>query len=256
MAKYIDIFQDLGLAKNEARIYEALLHDGESGVGSISVKSGVHRRNVYDSLNRLSERGLVFERITAAEHLYQATDPKKLIELIREKEEKVQQVLPELEALYQTVPHTDDVVIYRGIEGWKNYLRDIIRIGEDVYTIGAKGTWQDERLTHVRTQTMREAKTKDIRMFWLFDHGVQDAHEQFREEGFHIESRHLPPGFDTKTSIDIFGDHVVIVTDPTPGHIAEDMSFTVLINQHTADAFRTWFGILWKAGTPTTESGE
>jgi len=33
MAQYIEIFEELGLAKNEARIYETLLREGESGAG-------------------------------------------------------------------------------------------------------------------------------------------------------------------------------------------------------------------------------
>lgn len=57
---FTETLQQLGLAKNEARIYQTLLQRGEMAVGEIANKSGVHRRNVYDSLNRLVEKGLVF----------------------------------------------------------------------------------------------------------------------------------------------------------------------------------------------------
>lgn len=250
MSEYQTLFEELGLAKNESKIYETLLREGELGAGTISVKSNVHRRNVYDSLNRLIERGLVFERITSSEHMYQATDPKKLLELVKEKEEKIKSVLPDLVALYQSVPHNDDVIVYRGIEGWKNYLRDIIRVGEDVYSIGAKGTWQDKRLDSVRTQLIQGAKEKDIRMFWLFDHKIMGAQQPYIEQGFNVEYRYLPSGYNSNTAIDIFGDHVVIVTDPTPDCVIDDFSVTTLINQHTADAFRTWHGLLWKMSEP------
>ena len=56
--EYQELFQSLGLAKNEAKIYEVLIREGNSPVGKISEKSGIHRRNVYDSLNRLIEKGL------------------------------------------------------------------------------------------------------------------------------------------------------------------------------------------------------
>jgi len=246
MANIIDIFEELGLAKNEARVYDALLVEGESGVGDIAVKSKVHRRNVYDTLNKLIERGLVFERITSTEHRYQAAEPNKLMELVKEKEEKVQSVMPDLTKLYNAVPHNDDVIVYRGIEGWKNYLRNIIQVGEDVYTIGAKGTWQDDRLKHVVSQLARASKDKDIRNYWLFDHGVKGTHEPYIEQGFQVEYRYLPPGFDSPAAVDVFGDHVVIVTDPTPDRVVEEFSVTVLVNQHTADAFRTWHALLWK----------
>jgi predicted transcriptional regulator len=253
MAQYRDIFEELGLAKNEARVYETLLREGESGVGDISVKSGVHRRNVYDSLNRLIERGLVFERVSSTEHRYQATDPRKLVELLKEKEEKIQNVLPDLEKLYKGVPHIDDVVIYRGIEGWKNYLRDIISVGQDVYSIGAKGRWIDERLAHVLAQTARESVQKKLQMYWLFDYASLGAHKDY-EKSFNLSYRYLPEGYDTTVSVDIFGDHVVFLSGVTPKTIAEEYSVVTLINQHTADAFRSWFDLLWIAsGTEKKE---
>lgn len=248
MAQYSDILEELGLAKNEARIYETLVREGESGVGEVSVKSGVHRRNVYDSLNRLTERGLVFERITSTEHLHQATDPRKLTEILKEKEEKVEKILPELEKLYAAVPHTDDVVVYRGIEGWKNYLRDIVRVGEDVYTIGAKGAWQDPRLASVLAQTARESKKKGIKMHLLCDPKAKgDLQKNFSEQGFDVVCRTLPKGYESMSAVDIFGDHTVIVSNPKEGSISEEQSVVVLINQQTSDAFRTWFQLLWAA---------
>jgi sugar-specific transcriptional regulator TrmB len=247
MAEFIEIFEAIGLVKNEARIYEALLREGESGVGHISTKSGVHRRNVYDTLNKLIEKGLVFERITSAEHLYTAVNPKKLVEIIKEKEHRVCTALPDLEKLYESKSHVDEVIVYKGIEGWKNYLRDMISVGEDVYSIGAKGTWQDKRIEHACKQLAQKAKESDMRMRWIFDPSAKDAPAVFIEQGFNLEYRFLPEGYNSATAIDIYGDRVVIVTDPTPGKIMEDTSFTVLINQHTADSFRTWFGVLWQA---------
>src|SRR3989344_6523543 len=132
----IDALQELGLAKNEARIYETLLREGECGVSTISTKSEVNRRNVYDSINRLIEKGLVFEVRTALENRYHAVEPAKLTELIEEKQRALSTVLPEMGKLYYGTPRKEEVFVYRGIEGWKNYLRDMLRIGEDNYTIG------------------------------------------------------------------------------------------------------------------------
>lgn len=244
---YSNIFEELGLAKNEARIYETLIKEGELGVGAISTKSGVHRRNAYDSLNRLMEKGLVFQTITSTEHRYHATDPKKLLELVKEKEEKVVNMLPALEALFKEKPHMNDTFVYRGVEGWKNYMRDVARIGEDVYAIGMKGTWEDPRLAHLFTQTTRAMKEKGIVLHLLIDTNTEHAHTRFEERGVTVEHRLLPKGFETSASVDIFGDHIVMLTNPTPGSVIDDMPLTVLINPLLADAFRTWFGLLWKA---------
>ena len=130
---YERIFEQFGLAKNEAIIYEICLREGELPVAEISRQSKIHRRNVYDALRRLIEKGVMFEIINQRENYYQAVDPNKFLEFVREKEERMQRVMPQLQKLYHDTPHKNEVYIYRGIEGWKNYMRDIIRVGEDFY---------------------------------------------------------------------------------------------------------------------------
>jgi len=46
------VLEELGLAKNEAKVYLNLLRLGSASVGKSTAESGVHRRNVYDSLER------------------------------------------------------------------------------------------------------------------------------------------------------------------------------------------------------------
>jgi len=57
----IEALQEVDLSQNEARIYETLVDLGEIGVAEIAQESGVNRRNVYDIMDRLQEKGLVFE---------------------------------------------------------------------------------------------------------------------------------------------------------------------------------------------------
>ena len=53
------MLSELGLTQNEIKIYLALLDIGESLAGTIAENSGIHRRNVYDSLERLIKKGFV-----------------------------------------------------------------------------------------------------------------------------------------------------------------------------------------------------
>ncbi|PIN79600.1 hypothetical protein COV16_03365, partial [Candidatus Woesearchaeota archaeon CG10_big_fil_rev_8_21_14_0_10_34_8] len=55
---YEETLMQIGLSLNEARVYESMLQLGEANVQTIAIKSKVHRRNVYDSLNKLIEKGL------------------------------------------------------------------------------------------------------------------------------------------------------------------------------------------------------
>ena len=48
-----------GLTKIESKVYLSLLDLGPSLAGQISKHSGIHRRSVYDALDRLAEKGLI-----------------------------------------------------------------------------------------------------------------------------------------------------------------------------------------------------
>jgi len=241
---YTEIFTQLGLVKNEARIYEALLKEGESSVGRISVKSGVHRRNVYDTLNRLMEKGLVAEIVDTRENRYQAVDPQKLMEILEEKKSTLDKVMPSLKKLYKDKPHQESVQIYHGPEGWKNYMLDMINTGETVYFIAAKGGWLDERVKDFFPTFIEKAEKAGLDYYHIFDHEVQtDCQEILKYVG--DKYKFLPKGYSTRCSIDIFGDHVNIVVGIKAGSLEEESSLVVIKNPLVADSFRTWFQFMW-----------
>lgn len=246
---YGEILKSLGLSKNESKIYETLLVEGESSAGQIALKSKVHRRNVYDTLQRLVERGLVFEIIGEKEHIYQAVDPRKLAEVLAEKQSALEKVLIDMEELHRTKPATESIYIYRGVEGWKNYMRDILRIKEDVYTIAGKGAWTDEKITTFTEQFIKQIHKDGIKNKILFEAGNPAKTDQIAKV-LNAEYRYLPADVQTSSVVDIFGDHVVIITDLSGGIIRDDSSLTVIINQKIADSFRVWFNLLWDSTKP------
>ncbi|MES2409691.1 MAG: helix-turn-helix domain-containing protein [Patescibacteria group bacterium] len=244
--KYTELFQNLGLAKNEAKIYEVLLENGEQGVGVISEKSGVHRRNVYDSLQRLMEKGLVIEIIESAENKYQAVEPKKLLEIIQEKADSIEKILPELEKLQFNTPTEYRVHTYRGKEGWKQYIRDIINTGEDFYSIGAKGGWLDPRVQSFLPSFLDQLKKKNIKTHHLFDQEAKTQNHPILK-AVDRDYKFLPKKYSTTSGIDIFGDHVNILHNLFLGQIGteEEIMFTVIVNKNLADSYRTWFKFMW-----------
>ncbi len=84
--RYTETLQHLGLSPNEAKIYEALIENGESTISDISVTAKVHRRNAYDAVSRLIDKGLCFQVVSPAGDRFGAVDPNKLKELVGEKE--------------------------------------------------------------------------------------------------------------------------------------------------------------------------
>lgn len=246
---YIELFQQLGLSKNEAQIYEALLKCGEANISKIAKKTGINRRNVYDVLNRMMDKGLVYLALQKKENLYSPAEPNRLREMLNEKENILLESMPNLEALFHSQQKENEVYIYKGPEGWKNYMRDMIRIGKPAYFINAKGAWLDKRVSHFFPQFYKQAQKKQIRFYHLFDPKVKN-------ECPHIldliadNYRFLPEGYSAPGAIDIFGDHVNILSNIKIGGFEEDFSFTVIVNPHIAESFRTWFRMMWDMCDP------
>ena len=241
---FTSTFQQLGFSKNEAILYETLIRYGELSVGQLAVKSKVHRRNVYDTLQRLLEKGMVFEILEHQEIRYQAVDPGKLKEIIQEKEQALLSIMPELEQFYRETPSGLQVYMYRGLEGWKNYMRDILRLGEDFYCIGGKGGWMDERLENFFPRFVKDAKKKKIKYFHLFDYEVKESNHPITQF-VGKEYKFFPPGYSAPASMDIFGDRVTWVSEIHLGGVGKDISFVTIQNTQLADAFRTWFKFMW-----------
>jgi sugar-specific transcriptional regulator TrmB len=242
---YTDILSKVDLSKNESKIYETLLLEGESPVGLIAVKSKINRRNVYDSLSRLIEKGLVFEILQKGENRYKPVDPKKLMEIIKEKEAGLATIMPDLEELYNSKPHEEDVYIYRGVEGWKNFMRDILRVGEDVIVIGGKGGWSDTRLGMFLKQFLIDSKLKKIEVKVLYDYEIKEKNHKIVSL-LANEHRFLPKDFSSTSAVTVFGDHVVIQSNIKVGEIDDNAACTVIINKSVAASFRTWFEFMWK----------
>ncbi|MDD5050281.1 MAG: helix-turn-helix domain-containing protein [Candidatus Pacebacteria bacterium] len=243
---YTDLFSKLDLSKNESKIYESLLIEGESPIGHIATKSNINRRNVYDSMNRLIEKGLVFEILQKNENRYKAVDPRKLMEVLKEKETELQKVMPDLEELYNGKPHEEDVYVYRGIEGWKNFMRDILRIGQDAYVIGGKGAWADPKIANFLKEFLKEADKKGLKTHALYDIEIQKTNHPILSL-INREHRFLPEGFSSPSTVTVFGNQVVVQSGFKIGQINENATCTVIVNEFIAETFRTWFKFMWEA---------
>lgn len=241
---YQEIFTDIGLSPNEAKIYEALIAEGESTVSEIAIKANIHRRNVYDAINRLIKKGIVFKVYGKGENIYKPVDPQKLLELVEEKRNRLEGIMPRLEMMFQKTPQPEAAFIYKGVEGFKNYLRDILSVKEDAYFIGAKGAWFDPRLKDFLEGFLIDAKRRGITYRHLFDHEVKKQ-ALFIPETVGKPYKFLPKKYSTPSMIDIFGDHVISFTGAGIAQISDDISIFVVVSKPMAESYKTWFKFMW-----------
>ena len=244
------ILEELGLSPNEAKIYETLIERGESSISDIAVNSKIHRRNAYDVMQRLINKGLCFQIFSAGENTYSAVDPDKLTELLAEKQEKLTGMLPGLKKKFHASFAAEEAYIYRGREGQKNIFRDMLRVGEDSYFIGAKGGWFEPHIETARIAFFKEANRKKIKFIQLFDHDIKSKMPDFPHHfPGDLTYRFLPQKYSTNSAIHIFGDYVITYTGLSLGKVDDNVVFFVIHSKSLAESYRTWFQYMWEQST-------
>lgn len=236
--------QEIGMTKNEASIYEAILSIWEASVSEIAKKSNIHRRSIYDTLERLIEKWIIFPVFWLKENLYVAVEPQKLLEVIYEKEQALKKILPFLENIKNKKETKEAAFIYKWIEWYKNYMRDMTRIAEDTYFLWAKWNWMTPWVSFSLEENFKKAldsKWKKVQI--IFDPRVKARKDILDTASW--EYKFLPEWYETPWIVDVFWDHVVTFNSVWVWNFWETWSIFVLVNKELADSYRTWFRFIW-----------
>lgn len=239
-----DVLQQIGLNKNEAKIYEALLDLGEGSVSEIAAAGSVNRRNVYDTLNNLQRRALVSRVRGKRQKLFRAADPKKLMHLLQQQRQRISLILPALENMYREhIPH-EQAFVSRGVEGIRNFWNYVLSQNEPAYFVGEKGAWHDPRIEEARKRYFTSAKRKNISLTGIFDHEMMKRDVAIYSQYNPDKIRFFPKDYSTNATFDICGNRVILFSMVGERNIANVTIYNI-ISKPLADSFRTWFQLLW-----------
>jgi len=226
--------KEAGLTENEAKLYIALLRLGPSNAGLISKRSGLHRRVVYDTIALLSEKGLVGYILKNNVRLFQAANPKKIVELIREKEESVSEILPEMEELFLMTKDKEETNFYKGKNGLKTVMEDQIATGKEVLVIGASGMAYEILQFYFKWFDKRRVEKK-IKMKMIFNKGKKEVKVPYSEIRF------LPQKYSSPLAVNIYSDKVALIL------WSKENPFAVVIrNEEMSEGYRKYFELMWK----------
>lgn len=225
----------IGLTNTEAKLYVMLLELGKAQAGILSRKTGIHRRSVYDALERLIKKGLASYIKENDKRYYLPTDPKRVQEIIDEQKNEISDIMPALQARFMEQAQKQETLFYKGVEGIKNIFEDQIRDGKDVYIIGASHQAKELLRFYLPHYTDKRIKKK-IKLHALY------AGERHSTAVPLAEVRYLPATFASLASTSIYGDKIAIVV-----WMHEPVG--ILIKQpEVAKAFKNYFELLWKMG--------
>jgi sugar-specific transcriptional regulator TrmB len=238
------ILQQLGLSQNEARIYHALLVLKKATVSEIASYTNLYRRNVYDAINRLVAKNMAYLLLQSEEKIYAPVEPDNLMDVVRDQEIQLAGILPTLRKKHYRRDEAREAYIYRGHEGFKNYMRDILRVGKDVYFVGGTLAWFDPSLNQFTREMLQEAKKKGMRFHCVFYAAVKErGGVEVRE--FTSHPKYLPKSFSSNSVFLSYGDCVVTYTGVYYKKVSEDVVVFVLRDKVLAESYRQWFRYIY-----------
>jgi len=241
--------QDIGLDKKEAKVYLALLQLGQDTAFHIAKKAELKRSTIYVILEQLREMGLVSVVQTKKASLFSPIEPVKLHSIFKEKEAKLYQALPSLEALYNFRPQKPKVEMFEGREGTRAVYYDAIdhlRQGEEVVVFST--------LEHVEKLYLTEAfkmwklefrRNKSAKARELMNDSPQERDYAKEMEGLgnRYPIRFIPKSLgQTHCDFLIFGNKVALVSPQ------KEIFATVIEDEQIANSFRLLYEMAWKAG--------
>lgn len=231
----LKLLEDLGLEEKEAKVYLGLLKLGESTATKIAQRIDLDRTLIYQLTNKLIAKGLVSYIIKNNIKYFIPSDPKKLLEGIKEKERMVQEALPELVRLAKKQEEETRVEVYKGKKGMNTVLKDIILTKKDYLAFGEEGQFQKVLPIEVH-QFMNQMIKHKIHEKVLVRADFKGKVLQTKNS----ELRYIPKEYLSPVTTIVYANKVASFIWTEPYHVI------LTENKEVADSFRSQFMALWK----------
>ena len=228
------ILKAIGLTDVEAKVYTTLLDSGASTSGDIAKRTKIHRRTVYDSMERLVEKGLVGFMMRNQRRHYLAVNPKRLLEIVEKEEDELQSIMPALHKRFTASETEERILLLEGRKGLKQALQDQLTANSDILImgdVGEFGSWVGPFFHHFKQAVRRNG------LHYRFLANETDRREHSFPNG---EFRYLPKRYSSPSTITVY-DNKVAMTVRTQSPI-----ILVIENSTIAESYRNNFAFLWK----------
>lgn len=185
---YEQLLMDSGLTQNEVKVYISLLRSGKSKSGKIVKESGISGGKVYETLDKLIEKGLVEVVIDNGVKHFSAAEPESILQYMEERKNKIVEqtqklasVVPDLKKLKEFTEPVENVYLIKGFRGIGPIVYDALNAAKsEIKVMGIRASkdekyntfwrhWHRERVRLKKKArvlfTVREKKTEYCTFF-------------------------------------------------------------------------------------------
>lgn len=161
---YEEILKECGLTTNESLVYLALLRIGKSRSGRIVKEAKISGGKIYETLNKLIDKGLVKTFIENRVKVFFANEPQMLISYLKDKEKKLQEkeqtlekLIPQLVNFRENPQISENVELMKGLRALREAVFPILTSAKKIRIMGVSSSkeirynsfwkeWHNERI--------------------------------------------------------------------------------------------------------------
>jgi len=240
------ILKKAGLSEKQTAVYAASLALGEAGMTDLAKKAALKRPTAYLIIDELMRMGLVSETTKGKRKIYSAVHPRRLQEITRSREKQVEDVLPELVALYNTPKTKPKIQVFEGEEGIKSVYREVLEEIKDINEIFfiSNLTAVFKRVPNIFqefNEILLKLKNTKIRELNYDDEAGRDWAEKIKKSSYkNHEVRLIDQKFSFGTTDNfIFKNKLLIFS------LQKDIFVIIIESEEIVKTFKAIFEIAW-----------
>ncbi len=233
-----DVLKNAKLTENEIKVYSCLLELGATAAGTISRRTGLHRRVIYDVTERLIQKGLIGYIIENHKKMFHCANPSRFLEIIEEEKREIESVMPQMLNMFNQEKEkpSEDTLFFKGKNGLKSVFEDQIAQGKEILIVDTSNIAYEMFEIYFHWFDKRR-KEKKIPVKIIFN----EAEKKIKPQVPLSEIKYLPKEYSTPAAINVYGDNVAII------HWNKEKPFAILIKQkEIAEGYRKYFQLMWK----------
>lgn len=236
--------KELGFTPNETRVYLHVLEMGSATPPQLSRAMGMPRSNIHYILQSLIEKEVVKRQAKGKRFVYIPNDPSAALQLADRRRKVMEEIVPDLEALYKKSTNKPVIKFYEGIGEIEHIFDEILRMkGEKMVAFASLAKLFPLMPKNFSSRMQHELKRREIFFQEILSHESRDLAEISKKSMFPFhEYKILPEKYsDFPTDILVWDDSVALIT------LSEPVFGVILTSKPLADTYRIQFEIMWKS---------
>ncbi|MFA6072950.1 MAG: helix-turn-helix domain-containing protein [Candidatus Woesearchaeota archaeon] len=236
-----ELFKEIGFTQRETKVYLALIELGTTTIGPLTIKTKLQASKVYETLEKLQEKGMSsFVMVSKTKH-FQASDPKEILNILDEKKRLFKDIVEELKRKQQSTQTKQTVIVHEGFNAFKslfNRLADDLDSKDYYFAFAFKNEYHSNATKIFLSNFHNKLKEKKIKDFAIahtsVKHNIKNTYKSNTNIKIRFTNNETPLG-------------IIIVKDKIINLIWGDRPTAIEItSEQIHTQYKKFFEELWK----------